>query len=104
MSAINEWLETLGFRQRAEVFAANDIDMEVLPELTEEDLKTLGVSMGHRKKLMKAIVALSAPDIEALQKELPRRRLHCQNLAHAHRRKVSAAKPCCSPTSPVTRP
>ena len=71
MSAINQWLETLGLGQYAEVFAANDIDMEVLPELTEEDLKTLGVSMGHRKKLMKAIVALSAPDTEALPETAP---------------------------------
>ena len=71
MSAINQWLETLGLGQYAEVFAANDIDMEVLPELTEEDLKTLGVSMGHRKKLMKAIGALSAPDTAALPETVP---------------------------------
>ena len=71
MNAINQWLETLGLGQYAEVFAANDIDMEVLPELTEEDLKTLGVSMGHRKKLMKAVVALSAPDTESLPETAP---------------------------------
>lgn len=52
------WLRELGLGQYESVFAANDIDAEILPELTDGDLQTLGLSLGHRKKLLKAIAAL----------------------------------------------
>ena len=55
---ISRWLETLGLGQYAEAFARNDIDIEVLPELTEDDLRELGLSLGHRRKLLKAIATL----------------------------------------------
>ena len=59
---VRRWLESLGFGQYAEAFAANHIDADLLPDLTFEDLATLGVtSLGHRKKLMKAIAALAPP-------------------------------------------
>ncbi len=46
-----------------EAFQDNDIDAEILPEISESDLGKLGItSLGHRKKLLKAIAALSAPD------------------------------------------
>ena len=41
------WLQRIGLEQLAETFAANDIDLDVLPELTDEDLKELGLSLGH---------------------------------------------------------
>ncbi|HVP97948.1 MAG TPA: adenylate/guanylate cyclase domain-containing protein, partial [Roseiarcus sp.] len=59
-SAIRLWLEKLGLGQYSERFEADDIDLEVMPNLSEQDLEKLGVSMGHRKKLLKAIAELNA--------------------------------------------
>jgi class 3 adenylate cyclase len=52
---IAEWLEKLGLGQYAQRFAENDIDTSVLPHLTDENLKELGISLGHRVKLLAAI-------------------------------------------------
>jgi class 3 adenylate cyclase len=55
------WLRNLGLEQYAAAFGGNDITEAVLPELTAEDLKDLGVdSVGHRRTLLKAIAALGA--------------------------------------------
>jgi hypothetical protein len=65
------WLRGLGLEQYASAFADNDIDGEILAELTADDLKGLGVaSIGHRRKLIAAIAALksgtaSTPDGDA---------------------------------------
>jgi SAM domain (Sterile alpha motif) len=54
------WLRSLGLGKYEAVFRENDIDETVLPNLTAEDLKELGVaSLGHRRKLLDAITALS---------------------------------------------
>lgn len=58
MDSVAQWLEQLGLGKYASVFAKNDIDKEVLPELTDQDLKDLGVSLGHRRKLLKAIATV----------------------------------------------
>ena len=53
-----EWLDRHGLGQYAPNFADNNIEFSILPDLTEDDLKKLGVSsLGHRKKLLKAIEA-----------------------------------------------
>ena len=53
------WLRGLGLEQYAAAFRDNDIDSEILPELTTDDLIGLGVtSIGHRRKLLAAISAL----------------------------------------------
>src|SRR5262249_853008 len=58
---ITEWLRALGLEQYEQVFRANDVDAEVLPKLTAEDLISIGVnSVGHRRKLLQAITALGA--------------------------------------------
>jgi class 3 adenylate cyclase len=57
---LEHWLETQGLRQYARTFAANDIDLDVLGELTDADLEKLGVSLGHRRKLLRALEALRA--------------------------------------------
>src|SRR5918996_48840 len=74
MADVARWLEDLGLAQYAGTFAENDIDLEVLPHLSEQDLKNLGISLGHRKKLLHAIAALkgssgtpASPAAEALQ-------------------------------------
>ena len=56
---VTRWLEELGLGRYSEVFVENDIDFRALPELTDQDLKDLGVSLGHRRLLQKAIAALS---------------------------------------------
>jgi class 3 adenylate cyclase/tetratricopeptide (TPR) repeat protein len=57
--SINDWLKGLGLEQYAQVFRENDVDRDVLPELTADDLIALGVaSIGHRRKLLAAIKAL----------------------------------------------
>ena len=55
------WLRGLGLEQYAPAFRDNDVDGEVLPELTADDLISIGVtSVGHRRKLLAAIAALGA--------------------------------------------
>ena len=61
MSDISSWLSSLGLDRYIEVFVDNDIDFEVLPELTEHELERLGISLGHRKKLLKALAAAGTP-------------------------------------------
>ena len=48
MQQIAGWLQKLGMSEYAQRFAENDIDVTVLPHLTDQDLKELGVSLGHR--------------------------------------------------------
>ncbi|MGC1980025.1 MAG: adenylate/guanylate cyclase domain-containing protein [Pseudolabrys sp.] len=55
---IAEWLGRQGLGQYAQTFAENHIDYSVLPDLTEDDLEKLGISLGHRKKLLRAIDAV----------------------------------------------
>ena len=54
-----EWLEKLDLGQYAQRFAENDINFAVLPDLTDQDLKEIGVaSLGHRRQLLRAIAEL----------------------------------------------
>ena len=55
---ISDWLEKLGMSEYAERFAENDIDTAVLRHLSDQDLKELGVSLGHRRKMLAAIAEL----------------------------------------------
>ena len=58
---VTAWLKNLGLGQYDTAFRDNAIDADVLPSLTPEDLKDLGVTIvGHRRKLLDAIAALSA--------------------------------------------
>ena len=59
MQQIAEWLEKLGMSEYAERFAESDIDTSVLRDLTDQDLKELGVSLGHRRKMLRAIAELA---------------------------------------------
>ena len=58
MQQIADWLKTLGMSEYAERFAENAIDFTVLPDLTDQDLEKLGVLLGHRRKLLRAIADL----------------------------------------------
>jgi class 3 adenylate cyclase/tetratricopeptide (TPR) repeat protein len=54
------WLGGCGLGQYAQAFAENHIDYSILPDLNENDLEKIGVSLGHRKILLRAIAALTA--------------------------------------------
>jgi class 3 adenylate cyclase/tetratricopeptide (TPR) repeat protein len=57
---IEQWLLGLGLERYAQAFADNDIDVAMLPGLTDEDLKALGISsLGHRKRLLCAIAEMT---------------------------------------------
>ncbi|MEH2543250.1 MULTISPECIES: adenylate/guanylate cyclase domain-containing protein [unclassified Bradyrhizobium] len=57
-TSVAEWLTTVGMPEYAVRFAENDIDLSVLVHLTDQDLKELGVSLGHRRKLLAGIAEL----------------------------------------------
>jgi class 3 adenylate cyclase/predicted ATPase len=58
MQQIADWLNTLGLGQYAQRFAENDIDPSVLRDLTDHDLEKIGLSLGHRRKILRAIAEL----------------------------------------------
>jgi len=56
---VGGWLRTLGLGQYEALFRASEIDADILPELSEVDLEKLGVPLGHRKRLLRAIAGLA---------------------------------------------
>jgi class 3 adenylate cyclase len=85
MQQIADWLEKLGMSEYAQRFAENDVDIAVLPHLSDHDLKELGVSLGHRRKMLAVIAKLdetsaaaapvpappSQPPVESIVPSLP---------------------------------
>jgi class 3 adenylate cyclase len=71
MQQIADWLEKLGMSEYAQRFAENDIDASVLPHLTDQSLKELGVSLGHRLKLLAAVKELGGPTPAPSQPAIP---------------------------------
>jgi len=65
MSKLKQWLALHDLGKYTEVFADNDVGFDVLAQLSEEHLKELGVSLGDRLRLLKAIDALATPDAAA---------------------------------------
>ena len=63
---VGGWLKGLGLGQYEALFRASDIDADILPELTDVDLKELGVPLGHRKRVRRAISGLAAAMISAV--------------------------------------
>ncbi|MCH8186586.1 MAG: AAA family ATPase, partial [Chloroflexi bacterium] len=55
MQSTDQWLSEIGLGQYASIFAENDVSLDLLPTLTDEDLKELGLSLGHRRRLQQAI-------------------------------------------------
>jgi class 3 adenylate cyclase/tetratricopeptide (TPR) repeat protein/ABC-type transport system involved in cytochrome c biogenesis ATPase subunit len=58
MKGIGDWLASIGLGEYAQRFADNAIDLSVVRDLTEQDLKELGVLLGHRRKILRAIAEL----------------------------------------------
>jgi SAM domain (Sterile alpha motif) len=68
MQQVADWLEKLGLGQYAQRFAENDINFGILPHLTDQDLKELGVaSLGHRRQLLLCIAELDGVQKGAAQ-------------------------------------
>ena len=66
MQQIADWLEKLGMSEYAQRFAENRIDFSVLPDLTDHDLEKLGVVLGDRRKMLRAIA-----NLDGLEKSAP---------------------------------
>ena len=109
MQQIADWLEKLGLAEYAQRFADNAIDFSVIRDLTEQDLKDLGVLLGHRRKILRAIADLDrvapAPvqtaTQPALRNEAERRHLTvmiCDLVGST----ALSARPNASPTTPLT--
>jgi hypothetical protein len=103
---IDSWLRGIGLDQYAEMFRANDIDIELLGRLTNDDLKDIGVvSFGNRKKLLEAIAELAgavpvSPQPVLIEPKTPRcradvavwRRVSCWSHAAARWPVVAGAR------------
>ena len=57
---VGDWLRGLGLGQYETAFRDNGVDAVVLSDLTDSDLEKLGVVLGHRNRLLKAIAGCSA--------------------------------------------
>jgi hypothetical protein len=66
MSDFKFWLQSVGLEKYGEVFASHDIDLMVAPELTEQDLEKIGLSLGHRRKFITAAAKLRAAPVSSL--------------------------------------
>ena len=69
MDELEMWLAPLGLAQLAPILRANDIDLDILPALSEADLEELGLSLGHRRKLRRALG--SVPHIVPISPNAP---------------------------------
>ena len=63
MTSIREWLESIGLSEYAQRFVENGVDSSVVRDLTDQDLKDLGVLLGHRRKILRATAQLDDPAI-----------------------------------------
>ena len=61
MQPIAEWLAKIDLERYAAAFAENDIDVAVLPHLTDADLEKVGVSLGHVERCWRRLPSLAAP-------------------------------------------
>jgi class 3 adenylate cyclase/tetratricopeptide (TPR) repeat protein len=75
MDPLSAWLEGLGLEQYARVFAENGVDLDALPLLSDGDLERLGVLLGHRRRLLKAIAELAPASAATPPSEAERRQL-----------------------------
>jgi hypothetical protein len=67
MQEMADWLKALGLSEYARAFAENGIDVSVLPHLTDQDLKDIGVLLGHRRKILAAVPELPGKSPSEIQ-------------------------------------
>jgi class 3 adenylate cyclase len=82
------WLQSLGLEKYSAALASHDIDLTVVPDLTEQDLEKLGLSLGHRRKFLTAATKFrpEAPSPPAASTQLP---LSTQPAPPVERRQVT---------------
>ena len=68
---LQRWLDAVGLPQLAATLQSHDVDLGVLAELAESDLEKMGISLGLRKKLLKAIAARTSPPAQAEARPAP---------------------------------
>ena len=73
MSEIRDWLEGQGLGDHAEAFEAEQIDLDALPDITEADLKDMGLPIGPRRKLLRAVAGLAPVGSETKAPPAPAR-------------------------------
>ena len=93
---IVEWLDGLGLGKYAGVFVEHEVDLEVLPELAELDLEKIGIPLGPRKKLLKAMAALRAPAMARMIQKLVSHPGNPRAARKAPRKAKGRAKTVCS--------
>ena len=87
---IAAWLRGLGLEEYEPAFRDNRVDAAILPELTGEDLKDIGIAaVGDRRKLLQAIAALREGAAPGSAQEPPREAPGSASLAHAERRQLT---------------
>ncbi|HMK21460.1 MAG TPA: adenylate/guanylate cyclase domain-containing protein, partial [Terriglobales bacterium] len=84
MDTLTAWLQKLGLERYAQLFAENEVDLEALRLLGEQDFEKLGIPLGSRKKLLKAIVELNGA--QGVSSQLP---LQGSLSAEAERRQLT---------------
>src|SRR5271170_5407709 len=62
---LNRWLEEQGLAACAQALASNDVGLDVLPDLSDADLAGIGLSLGMRRRLMKAAASLREAPVES---------------------------------------
>ena len=72
MQKIANWLKKLGMSEYAERFVENRIDLSVLPDLTDQDLEKMGVLLGDRRKMLRAIRDLGTTSLAVTASSTPR--------------------------------
>ena len=90
---VGEWLKGIGLGQYEATFRAHDIDVDVLPDVTEADLEKIGLPLGARKRLMKAIANLRPPEFGCLRNRFGRLRSHRGRPPHLRRHHEPAQTP-----------
>jgi class 3 adenylate cyclase len=72
MPAIREWLNSHGLSEYADYFAENRIDLSILPDLMDDDLKELDVLLGDRRRILRLIGKLAPkPQVSAMSGSRP---------------------------------
>jgi class 3 adenylate cyclase/predicted ATPase len=83
MQRIADWLQKLDLGEYAERFVENKIDVSVLPHINDQDLRDIGIPLGHRRKILAAInqgvasigpIAAPTPSVESKTQDAPERR------------------------------
>jgi class 3 adenylate cyclase len=83
---IGDWLRSLGLSQYEAAFRESEIDADVLPELTDQHLTDLGISLGHRLKMLRSIRELAG---DAAGKTQPAPLSEAKPQAEAERRQLT---------------